>query len=152
MRGLRITDDGLFCLLEDAIFYEDNTYAKIRGDFINGFTVDSPKEIDTSNKGWSALYPCLNDNNGVYRIIAGETSWGGTGFIALKDLEKDLFKWVIHLSEMNNPLKINFDKNYIILMTDLNFPDGLNFIIPIDNPEKFTVEIPVTNNSNKQCI
>ena len=143
MKGIKITGDEISCLIKDAIFYENNTYSKIKGDIINGFTVELPEKTDNiKKKGWSELYPSFEKSNAFYSVIAGETSWGGTGFIALKYLKSDLFKWVFHLSKMNNPVKVNIEKDIIRVTTDLNFPEGPDFIIPVDKPEKFKIEVP----------
>lgn len=146
MKGLRIIDDEISCLIEDAILYENDSYSKINGDILNGFSVELPEKIDhIIDNGWSELYPSLEKNNDFYRVIAGETSWGGTGFVALKYLKSGLFMWILHLSKMNNPIKVNIEKDIVRLTTDLNFPNGLDFIIPIDKPEKFKIELPAAN-------
>lgn len=146
MKGLKITDDELYCLIEDAILFENDSYSRIYGNSINGFTIESPQKIEKIEKnGWTKLYPAFEDINKDYKAITGETSWGGTGFIAVKDLKTNSFKWVLHLSTMNNSRKINIENNIVRVKTDLNYPDGLDFIIPIENPERFKIEKPAAN-------
>jgi len=146
MKGLKIIENELSCLIENAILYEDGTYARINGNSRKGFIVESRKNINNIEAdNWSELYPSLEDYNEEYKVIAGETSWGGAGFVALKRIKTDLFKWVLHLSTMNNPIKINIENNTIRLTTDLNYPEGVDFIIPTENPEKFITKKTTAN-------
>ena len=146
MKGLKIVDDELFCLIGDAILYEDDSYSRIDGDSINGFTINAPQNIEEiEENGWGCLYSSLEDNNKDYQAIAGETSWGGTGFVGLKSLKTNSFKWVLHLSTMNNPIKISIENDFVRVTTDLNYPFGLDFIIPIEKPERFKTEKPTVN-------
>ncbi len=93
MKGLRIINNELSCLIEDAILNEDDTYSQINGNLMNGFIVEQPKDIkNIEENGWSELHPTLEDNNNEYNVIAGETRWGGTGFIAVKRLNTNLYK------------------------------------------------------------
>lgn len=147
MKGLKITDNELSCFIEDAILNEDDTYSQINGDLINGFIVEQPKDVkDIEENGWSQLYPSLEDNNNGYKVIAGETSYGGTGFVAVKRLNTNSFKWILHLSTMNNPTKVTIENEAIRVTTDLNYPDGVDFIIPIENPEDFKIIKPAAKN------
>ena len=68
--------------------------------------------------------------------MAGETSWGGAGFVGLRSKEKDSYEWIMHLSTMNSPLRIWIEENEIHVRTDLNYPNGIEFIIPIEFPER----------------
>jgi len=156
MRGIKIKNEDLMCLIEDAIIYSNNTYSKIIGDFENGYIIEQPQSITKiENNGWSNLYPMLETFNNSYQVIAGETSWGGTGFIAVKNLKNKMIDWIIHLSTMNNPTNLNIENNDIHLITDLNYPHGIEFIIPIHKPEKFKLnelsdkEISENNKANK---
>ena len=141
MKGLRIKDNELSCLIEDAIIHRNDTYSRIIGDSNQGFTVDKPVKIDNIlENGWSELYPILEQKTEKYHAIAGETNWGGTGFVAVKNLTDNSFEWVLHLSSMNNPIDIKIGKDIVRVTTDLNHPDGIDFIIPIQEPEKFVIE------------
>lgn len=143
MKSVKTENGELSCLIEDAIFFADNSYIQISGDFESGFRAGARRNVDEIlNNGWSALYRSIDASNEKYIAFAGETSWGGTGFVAVKNLEDDAFIWVLHLSTMNNPEKIFIEDSIVRLTTDLNFPDGLDFIIPIGAPEEFVVEIP----------
>ena len=147
MRAVRNMDDGLSCRLEDAIFVEDDFYLRIRGDSINGYIVEQPQKVENIlNVGWSELYPSLEDENEKYSVIAGETNWGGAGFLAVKKNKENSFKWILHLSTMNNPKKIKIENDIVRLTTDLNYPDGLDFVVPFETPEEFKIEKPAANN------
>jgi hypothetical protein len=87
----------------------------------------------------------MEDKNKEFVVIAGETDWGGTGFVALRVKKTGLFKWIIHLSTMNNPTYVSLEKENVRLTTDLNYPYGLDFVIPIDSPENFRIEKPAAN-------
>ena len=141
MKSFKIENDDWFCLGEDAIFYENNFYSRIKGDYENGFSIELPKKIkNIDDDDWVCLEPSLETQNGKYHIFSGETSWGGTGFIAVKCLKTNSFKWILHLSTMNNPVKVSLKDDIIHLITDLNYPHGVEFIIPIENPEKFQIK------------
>lgn len=147
MKALRILDGGLLCLMEDAIFLEDDSYMKINGDSMSGFSVESPQKIERiEEKGWSNLSPTLEFENDEYIAIAGETSWGGEGFVAIRSKKTNSLKWLILLSVMNNPIHIKIENSFVRLTTDLNFPNGLDFIIPIKRPEGFNIEEPKAEN------
>jgi hypothetical protein len=146
MKGLRLINDELSCLNENAIIYENNFYSKITGNLINGFSVEKPQLIEEiGQNGWSELYSSLEVKNEKYNVIAGETSWGGTGFVAIQNLKSNSFKWVLHLSTMNNPTEIKIGKNLISVTTDANYPVGVDFVIPIHKPENFKIQKPATN-------
>ena len=146
MKAIKISYDHFSCIIEDAIFYADNSFSKISGNSINGFTIDAPEKIEKIlNNGWGELYPSLKDENEELIAMTGETSWGGTGFIAISEKETNSFIWVIHLSTMNNPMNIRIENEFIRVTTDLNYPLGLDFIIPIDSPENFKIEKPAAN-------
>jgi len=146
MKGIRIIEKELSCFIEDAILYKDGTYVKINGNSTKGFIFESRKRIENIEEDeWSELYPSLEDFNDEYKVIAGETSWGGTGFVGLKKIKTDSYKWVLHLSTMNNPKKIKIENNIVRVTTDLNYPEGVDFIIPMENPEKFRTEKPTAN-------
>ncbi|HPG12385.1 MAG TPA: hypothetical protein PLU37_12705, partial [Chitinophagaceae bacterium] len=73
--------------------------------------------------------------------LAGETSWGGTGFIALKTKKTNSINWLIHLSTMNNPTGVKLENKIVRVTTDLNYPLGIDFITPVNQPQNFKTEI-----------
>ncbi len=138
MDALRIWDNEYSCLIEDAIFFEDNSFSKISGNWKDGFKVDPPKPTSAiKSEGWSSLYPLLEGRSTFHIAIAGEASWGGTGFVALKKSDQPGFIWLIHLSTMNNPVEVKIKNELVYLKSDLNYPDGVTFVIPINQPELF---------------
>ncbi len=44
------------------------------------------------------------------------------------------------MGTMNNPIKIKIKNDLVRVTTDLNYPDGIDFIIPRQEPEKFRTE------------
>ena len=141
--ALRETNEQLECLYEDAIFFSDDTFSRITGNPISGLSTDQPEHISTiSHNNWSELHPTLETQFEDYLIIAGETSWGGQGFVACRNADDRTFNWILHLSTMNNPTKIQTTSNMIRLTTDLNYPHGVDFLIPLSEPEKLKIEIP----------
>ena len=143
MKSIKFSDNQFLCLIEDAIFYMDDTFSKISGDSIKGFEINLPESIDKILKnGWGELYPSLEIKNEKFIAIAGETSWGGTGFVALSNNNLNSFQWMIHLSSMNNTIDIRIKNEIVRVTTDLNYPHGIDFIIPIDRPENFKIEKP----------
>ena len=74
MKGLRIIEDELSCIIEDAILKE-TSFLQITGNPKNGFTVNPPQKIEKiMQNGWNQLYPSLQDSNKDYLAIAGETN------------------------------------------------------------------------------
>ena len=146
MKAIQFSEDQFECLIEDAIFYDDNSFNSIGGDSINGFVVEANENIERIlENGWSELYPTLEDKNEDLIALAGETNWGGTGFVALRFKKTNTHKWLIHLSTMNNPTNVRIEGENIRLTTDLNYPQGIDFVIPIDRPENFKIENPAAN-------
>ncbi len=147
MKGLKIIDNELCCFIKDAILNENDTYFQINGDYINGYNIQNAKKIETIDEdNWAELYPSLSYATNEFHAIAGETSWGGNGFVALKRIKTDSFKWILHLSTMNNPKRITIENDIIRVRTDLNYPHGVDCIIPIENPEKFKAIKSTANN------
>ncbi len=142
MKGIKIIDDILYCCFEEGIIKKDNTLIKVEGDIINGFTFEKSKITNDfiDEDDWIELDPFRIVSNEKYEITAGETSWGGVGFVAVKNKKSNLVEWVFHSSVMNNPLHISLENNAILLKTDLNFPNGVDFVIPIQKPEEFIIK------------
>ena len=148
MKAIKNSDGELQCLIADAIFYSDNSFSKISGDTKDGFTVEEPENIhNIIDSGWGELYPSFEDENEKFVVIAGETSWGGTGFVALRSKNSTAFDWVMHLSKMNNPTKVMIENDSVRVSTDLNYPNGLDFLIPIKNPNRFKIKKHTANNT-----
>ena len=144
MKAIKIEDDELTCRYEDAIFQDDDSFSLVTGDFQIGYEVSSLGEvvelIRKEPNGWTTLYPSREARNDKYIAIAGETSYGGAGFIALKLLSSDTFKWLVHLSNMNNPVNVKIVNEIVHVTSDLNYPKGVTFMVPIDEPRKLKTE------------
>lgn len=150
MNALKIIDGELSCRIADAIFFEDDSFSPIQGNSENGYKIQERISIDRlDSSGWAELYPLIKDKNDHFIVLAGETSWGGTGFITLKDQKEDSIKWVIHLSTMNNPKRIKIENELVRVTTDLNNPDGVDFIVPMTDPMNFKIEKLVANKAQK---
>lgn len=145
MKALKTKNNTLICRYEDAIYFSDDSYSPISGNPELGYHVYEAHDVDEllteTPNGWTTLYPLWEAKNDHFLANAGETSWGGSGFIALRHLSDDTIVWVIHLSNMNNPQSISIDGEYVRVVTDLNFPNGVEFIVPLDDPKNFELKI-----------
>ena len=142
MKIIRLITDEFSCRIADAIFFGDKEYAPIKGNHEDGFKVEAKRNIDELEEADLAnLYPSLIARNGKIVALAGETNWGGTGFVLLKEGKGKSIKWILHLSTMNNPTKVVIENDTVRVTTDLNFPAGVDFIIPMDDPMNFSVEM-----------
>lgn len=143
MKAIRLVDGCLMCLSEDAIYFTDKHYLPVVGQPEKELTVKPKASIsEITNPFWRHLYPTVEATNDGLTAFAGESSWGGAGFIALKRDSEVLPLWVIHLSTMNNPTHIKLKEGMVRVITDLNYPNGIEFLIPVDKPENFKTEIP----------
>ncbi len=130
---------------EDAIYFQDNTCALIWGDSSEGYTITETIGVNEMPNQqevvWAHLSPTLEATDGKLIALAGETTWGGAGFIGLKEPESESFIWLIHLSTMNNPVSLTFKDSIIKVKTDLNYPHGVLYTVPANAPENFTIKI-----------
>lgn len=142
MEPFKQLPDEILCRSEDGIFFKNGHCLLLTGDFISGFTLSAINIAQLAQQPStekSSLYPTLEAQNSTYIGIAGETSWGGAGFIGLKHRQTQEIKWILHLSSMNNPIAIHMDENHIFVKTDLNYPNGMELIVPIGEPQEFRI-------------
>ncbi len=52
MKGLRINEEELSCLIEDAIIHKNDSYSRIIGNSTKGFTIEKPQKVDNIEKKW----------------------------------------------------------------------------------------------------
>ena len=50
MKGLRINEEELSCLIEDAIIHKNDSYSRIIGNSTKGFTIEKPQKVDNIEK------------------------------------------------------------------------------------------------------
>jgi len=89
-------------------------------------------------------WACFNDNmytknEGKFTASAGETCWGGAGFIALYDNETNEYCWLLHLNNCNNFKSISIKSGVIFARSDYSYPEGTEFCLPIAHPELMKV-------------
>lgn len=139
MTGFQADNNSFSCISLDGIFYRNGECSKITGDYSEGYHIDKAvPAAQFENLGWAELYPTLEIKNNLHKAIAGESSWGGAGFIAAIDISNDEIIWLIYLSSINNPTKLKFYNQMLIVTTDQNHPSYLNLSIPINAPESFS--------------
>lgn len=140
MKAIKSINGSLACRYEDAVFYKDDTCQLLTFAENTVFLIGKRERIDNliqiDKDAWTEIYPSLAFDFSGYKAEAGETSWGGAAFIGLKKSGNDSYEWLIHLSTLNNPQRMWIQGNTIHLITDLNYPEGLEFLIPVDEPEK----------------
>ena len=144
MIGIQELDGEIVCSYEDILVLQDNSYYSIRGEFNSGYVLNGPFKLDKvkkSDQNETYLYTDLKLVNDRLCVLAGETSYGGAGFIALKSLDNSDFLWLLHLTNMNNPKRLSLEDNVIRLTTDLVYPEGVDFLIPISDPQHFTTSL-----------
>jgi hypothetical protein len=143
MKALRISED-MECRYEDAVFCANGAFHMIVGSAEQGFEVnrviDIGQLLEEQPIGWTTMITTIEAESDGLIGATGETSYGGAGYITLRNKETSEPKWAIHLSNMNNPKAIRFESVYLIVETDLNFPNGLAFKIPIERPWDFEIE------------
>lgn len=142
MKAVRHIDDYVQCRYEDAIYYNDDTFRSISFNGESSFYIGERESIDKLfedvKDGWTVIYPSLEFIYSDIKAETGETSWGGAAFIGLKKLTQDSYNWIIHLSVLNNPQAIWIKGTNIHVITDLNYPNGIEFVIPIEAPERIS--------------
>lgn len=144
--AVKLDNDGDWSSLSDVVIYfNDNTCALIWGDYKEGYTVTEVMDLSEIPQ---EKVPDLTDldqkfeaSDGDYIAITGETSWGGAGFIRVKKTATDSVEWIMHLSTMNNPVALSFKSGIIQVKTDLNFPYGVLYTVPVHAPENFSAKI-----------
>lgn len=142
MKAVKISGDQIECLVADAIFYEDNTFQSISGNYTDGFVFGPKEDIEKIlDSDWGELIPTSEAQNKEFVVVVGETFISGTGFVAVTNKKTDTIKWLIHLSSFNHPNFVQIERgNFIRLITDYDSPYGTDIVIPIDRPENFNIE------------
>lgn len=137
---------------EDVIYFNNHTCMLVWGNAEEGYTVTEPMEINELNQNVvddrTDLNPSFEARQGDLIAVTGETSWGGAGFIAVKKHDTEVFEWLIHLSTMNNPIELTFERDIIQVKTDLNYPYGVLYSVPFRAPEKFTAKLLTASDSS----
>jgi len=142
MKAIKYQDGRMMCRSEDAVYYSDDTCQLIAFENESIFKIGERCNIDSlfekEKDGWTALLPSLECNDSNYKAITGETSWGGGAFVGLKKEDDDSFEWIVHISNLNNPVKIWIADKDVHVLTDLNHPNGREFVIPMNAPSGIT--------------
>ncbi len=137
-------------LIQDIIYFKNDKCALIWGNHAEGYTVTEIMSVDELpnhiGASWEPISVSFKEQEGDLVAVTGETTWGGAGFICLKEVNAESFEWFILLSTMNNPTGLTFKNGLVEVNTDLNFPHGVLYTISAFSPEKFTVQ-PLTGES-----
>jgi len=145
MKILRIEQDEKKSRIEDAIYFSDGRVALLFGSPDKKYEVEEWSTFEELEKSapdeWAyicEMHVCEQEN---FKVTAGETSYGGAGFIAVFDKEANEYKWVLHLNNCNNFKSVSIRDGVVIAMSDYSYPNGTEFKLPMNNPE----QIEVTN-------
>jgi hypothetical protein len=139
-------DEYILPSIEDLIYYDNNQCRLVWGSLEEGYTVTELMNISELTEANDQKYT-LSLNSPVYASTsdliakAGTTSYGGAGYVALKEAKSQKLRWLMHLSDMNNPIEISFENDIILVKTDNNYPHGVLYNFPVANPEKFTTKL-----------
>jgi len=140
---LRIDGNDKKYRIEDAIYYRDGRVALLRGKPTVGYKVHEWTTFDELEKNepdwWGDIYEMHKVNDDNYIVYAGETSYGGAGFVSLYDKNKKEYRWVLHLNECNNFKSISVENGVVIAISDYSFPNGTEFKLPVETPELIEV-------------
>ncbi len=144
MDALREVDGhGARCRYEDAVYYANGRVALLGGNRESGYRVVDRTTVGellaAEPDGWTHIYFMHEYAAGGFLAVAGETSWGGAGFIALKQVASAELLWVIHLSDCNNFISVSVKSGFVIAVSDAPYPKGAQYVVPIDAPEKLRV-------------
>ncbi len=144
MKAIKLQGDDLICRYEDAIYMDDDSCFLLSGGYQKGYLIGKAGSvedlIDSEPNGWATFSPALSSSNREFEVLAGNSSYGRGGFIALKHLNSNSFKWVIHLSYWNNPINLKIANEMISITSDLDNRKGAILRIPILNPNGFKTE------------
>jgi hypothetical protein len=128
------------CRIEDGIYLPDDSYFEL-----NGFNVQSPRKqvnglVSLDAEGWTALTPTgdLNLGSGL-AVCFGETSWEGSGFIALLDDSDRSLRWLLH-STQSEPFVSAKISDGEILAKSADFITEWSWTIPVELPWKLRVK------------
>ncbi len=139
-----IDENGAQCRDEDAIYFASGMVLLLSGTPDNGYSITEKTDIAdliaAEPEGWTDIYFMHHCFEGPLTAIAGETSFGGAGFVALRETATGKFIWVLHLSNSNNFMSVSFHAGTVVAVSDYFYPDGAMYTIPIEAPERFRVE------------
>ncbi len=134
--------DGAECRHEDAVYYANGKAALLTGSPESGYRVERTTTVMAlalaEPEAWTHIYFMHQSEQGKFAALAGETSWAGAGFVALRRLSGE-FCWIVHLSNCNNFISLSINSSTVTAISDALAPRQARFEIPIDFPEKINV-------------
>ena len=132
------------CRIEDGIFFANDDVILLRGNPENGYEASDPLSLTSLIKedadGWThidPLAPCRAENEGIL-VVGGSTACEGEGFVATLDRLSGTLLWLIHLSQSEAFVEVNFDGESILAVSS-EYPDTYRWQIPVSNPSALVV-------------
>lgn len=137
---VRYIDGDPHTRVDNAISFYDGRIAVINYDSEqDAFVTEWSSNCQNDNKDdWGIIYEDFKASNHRFLVTAGETSYGGCGFVAVYDQINNHFMWLAHSDKFNNVKNLVFNEQEIVLRTDRVYPDLAEFRFPIESPEEFT--------------
>lgn len=138
MLAVRRTEEALECWGEDAIYRFDGTILLLSGTPEAGYVVAEQTTEDRlgarRTPGRTRLYEMHSFSRSGVLAVAGETSYGGAGFVGVKAMNAKEYTWILHLHNYNNFLAVTLRDNEVLARSDCFFPNGAMFGLPIEKP------------------
>jgi hypothetical protein len=119
------------CRVEYGVYFPDDTYVPFDGLQPAGDRRAIAPLVAACPDGWTSLAPVVLAEDGV-RILGGETSWEGAGFLAVCEPDGPL-KWLLHCEE-SEPFMLAELRNGIVIAVSSEYPHRFEWRLPLDSP------------------
>ena len=127
------------CRVEDGIFFSNDEVILLSGHPKEGYTASGrvllASLLEKYADGWTHVdenLSCRAEKNGIL-VVGGSTSWEGEGFVATVEVSSGALVWLLHLSESEAFVEVNFDGENILALSS-EYPDTYRWQIPLRDP------------------
>ena len=133
------------CRIEDGIFFANDEVILLWGNPKEGYAASDRTSLasflEEDPDGWThideALVPCHVEKAGTV-VVGGSTSWEGEGFLAAVEMSSGALLWLIHLTQSEEFVEVNFDGENILAVSS-EYPYTYRWQIPLSNPSALKV-------------
>lgn len=132
------------CRVENGIFFANDEGVLLSGNPKGGYVASSRASLasflENDVDGWTNIDEnpaCRAEQDGIL-VVGGSTSWEGEGFIATVEISGGALIWLLHLTESEAFVEVNFDGENISAVSS-EYPDLYRWQIPLNNPESLRV-------------
>jgi len=130
------------CRAEDGIYFADGRVVMLEvvDEVAHVHESTTLSELcDDAPDDWIGLESAVRVLAGEYVVVGGGTGWEAEGWVALLAANDDAFMWLVKLEGGEAVTSVRRDGDAIVARSEA-YPFVVEWIIPIAEPEKITIE------------